>query len=53
MEETCDSCEMISYDETSEFGEVEKEYGDHVGIAVYGEKDQNGTFERRILCSIF
>ena len=33
VEETCDSCEMISYDETSEFGEWKKEYGDHVGIA--------------------
>ena len=53
VEETCDSCEMISYDETSEFGEWKKEYGDHVGIAVYGEKDQNGTFEREYYVPYF
>lgn len=53
VEKVCDSCETISYDETSEFGELKKEYGNHVGIAVYGELDENESFEREYYVPYF
>lgn len=53
VEETCDSCETTSCDEISEFGELKKEYGDCVGIAVYGEMGANDAFEREYYVPYF
>ncbi len=53
VEKEFDCNEAISLDETSEFCEFKKEYGDGVGIAVYGEMTQDKRFERECYVPYF
>ena len=49
LKQTADEFDLqraVSLDETSEFCELKKQYGDNVGISVYGEMDQDKIFER-------
>ena len=48
-----DSQQAVSLDETSEFYELKKQYGDSVGISVYGEMDQDKIFEREYYVPYF
>lgn len=48
-----DSQQAVSLDETSEFYELKKQYGDSVGISVYGEMDQDKIFERKYYVPYF
>ena len=48
-----DSQQAVSLDETSEFYELKKQYGDSVRISVYGEMDQDKIFEREYYVPYF
>lgn len=48
-----DSQQAVSLDETSEFCDLKKQYGDSVGISVYGEMDQDKIFEREYYVPYF
>lgn len=48
-----DSQRAVSLDEASEFCELKKQYGDNVGISVYGEMDQDKIFEREYYVPYF
>lgn len=56
LEQTADEFDLqraVSLDETSEFCELKKQYGDNVGISVYGEMDQDKIFEREYYVPYF
>lgn len=48
-----DSQRAVFLDKTSEFCELKKQYGDNVGISVYGEMDQDKIFEREYYVPYF
>ena len=56
LKQTADEFDLqraVSLDETSEFCELKKQYGDNVGISVYGEMDQDKIFEREYYVPYF
>ena len=56
LKQTADEFDLqraVSLDETSEFCELKKRYGDNVGISVYGEMDQDKIFEREYYVPYF
>lgn len=56
LKQTADEFDLqraVSLDETSEFCELKKQYGDNVGISVYGEMDQDEIFEREYYVPYF
>ena len=53
IEDEFDCYQTVSLDEMSEFCELKKEYGNSVGISVYGEMDQNKIFEREYYVPYF
>lgn len=56
LKQTADEFDLqraVSLDETSEFCELKKQYGDNVGISVYGEMVQDKIFEREYYVPYF
>lgn len=52
-EQEFDSQILVSYDKSSDFCEFKKQYGDRIGISLYGEMDEDEQFEREYYVPYF